>query len=218
MSLHRIRSWPHLAHFTFSAQTEFKYALCARILSTTSIQTAADGSTSSTKEGQRLAKMIAQTGICGRREAEKRIKEQRVTLNGRIVADISQRMLPTDEVWLDEHKIEWNRQYEKLRLWAVNKPREELVAESDRTKNRALLLDRLQPLVREFGEIKPINHLDYNTDGLVLYANNGRFARLLGSSETGMTRTYRVKAHGLLTESKLDGLKRGLVISGIKYR
>lgn len=169
------------------------------------------------KVGERLSKMIARTGICGRREAENRIKEQRVTVNGRIVSQIGQRIVSTDEVWLDEHKIEWNRRYEKIRLWAVHKPRQELVGLSD-NKNRRLLIDRLQDLVHSGGEIKPVNHLDFNTDGLILYSNNGRFARLLSSPAVGLTRVFRVKVHGLISESKLDGMKRGMVVGGVKYR
>jgi 23S rRNA pseudouridine2605 synthase len=168
-------------------------------------------------EGERLAKMIAKSGICGRREAEKRIREERVTLNGRIVLDVAQRMVPTDDVWLDEHKVEWGRQYEKLRLWAVHKPCGELVADADNLKRRALLSDRLQGLIREVGEIKPVTHLDYNTEGLVLYTNNGRFARLLGDPATGVKRVFKARVHGLMTESKMSGLKRGLVIKGSKY-
>ena len=173
---------------------------------------------SNDNDGERLAKMIARSGICGRREAEKRIKEQRVTRNGRIVSDVGQKVFPGDDVWVDEHKIEWGRKYEKLRLWAVHKMSGELVIEEDKVKKRPLLINRLQGLVREVGELKPVTHLDFNMEGLMIYTNNGRFARLLGSPETAMKRVFKIRVHGLLTESKLQGLKRGLVIKGVKYR
>lgn len=168
--------------------------------------------------GLRLSKMIAETGICSRREAEKRISEQRVSVNGRIVTDPWHRISPDAQVWMDEYRLRLNKTYDAVQLWAVNKLRGELVADSDPVKQRPLLFDRLEKLLKEEPNLRPITRLEFNTEGLLLLTNNGRLAKMLESSESGMERTFQVKVHGLLTESKLEGLKRGLIVKGVKYR
>lgn len=171
-----------------------------------------------TQLGERLPKIIARTGVCGRREAEKRIMEQRVTVNGRIVTDVLHRVLPSDEVWIDEIRVTANKVFSRPLMWGVLKQPGEIIADTD-PKKRPLLFDRVPPrrLVEEAGELKPVLRLEYNTAGLLLFTNNGRLARLLESAELGLKRVYKVKIHGLITESKIDGLRRGLTIDGVKY-
>jgi ribosomal 50S subunit-recycling heat shock protein len=176
------------------------------------------GSEDAGHRGLRLSKMIAETGVCSRREAEKRISEQRVSVNGRIVTDPWHRIDPGAEVWMDEYRLRLDKTYDSVRLWAVNKLRGELVADSDPIKQRPLIFDRIEQLMKQDPNLRPVTRLEFNTEGLLLLTNNGKLAKLLESSETGMERTFQVKIHGLLTESKLDGLKRGLTVKGVKYR
>jgi 23S rRNA pseudouridine2605 synthase len=176
------------------------------------------GSDDAGPRGLRLSKMIAGTGVCSRREAEKRISEQRVSVNGRIITVPWYRIDPGAEVWMDEYRLRLDKTYDSVRLWAVNKLRGELVADSDPIKRRPLIFDRIEELMKLDPNLRPVTRLEFNTEGLLLLTNNGKLAKLLESSDASMERTFQVKIHGLLTESKLDGLKRGLTVKGVKYR
>lgn len=66
--------------------------------------------------------------------------------------------------------------------------------------------------------LRPVYRLDFNAEGLCLVSNNGALCRLLDSPEVALKRKYRVRVHGLITESKLHGLRRGLTVDGIKYK
>src|SRR5262249_36042151 len=59
--------------------------------------------------------------------------------------------------------------------------------------------------------------LDFNTEGLLLLTNDGALARLLELPATGWLRRYRVRAHGSITQDRLDRLQRGVTIDDIHY-
>ena len=65
--------------------------------------------------------------------------------------------------------------------------------------------------------LKPVLWLDFQTEGLCLLTNNGMLAKLMNDPRHGLTRSYRARVHGLITESKLCGLRRGMSLEGIKY-
>jgi 23S rRNA pseudouridine2605 synthase len=62
-----------------------------------------------------------------------------------------------------------------------------------------------------------VGRLDFNTEGLLLLTNDGALARVLELPATGWLRRYRVRAHGSVTQDKLDALRAGVTISGIHY-
>jgi 23S rRNA pseudouridine2605 synthase len=72
-------------------------------------------------------------------------------------------------------------------------------------------------LPRDLPRLISVGRLDFNTEGLLLLTNDGTLARLLELPSTGWLRRYRVRAHGAITQDKLDGLRRGVTISGIHY-
>jgi 23S rRNA pseudouridine2605 synthase len=92
----------------------------------------------------------------------------------------------------------------------------ELTVSKDFMMKRPLLIDR----VRRLGvppEALPVNRLEFNTEGVCLLTNNGVFSRYL-ENDASMVREYKVRVHGLITPSKLEGLRRGLLIGGVKYK
>ena len=62
-----------------------------------------------------------------------------------------------------------------------------------------------------------VGRLDFNTEGLILLTNDGALARVLELPATGWQRTYRVRAHGSVTQARLDELRTGVTIDGIHY-
>jgi 23S rRNA pseudouridine2605 synthase len=62
-----------------------------------------------------------------------------------------------------------------------------------------------------------VGRLDANTEGLLLLTNDGGLARLLELPATGWTRRYRVRAHGRVSQERLDALRKGIAIDGVRY-
>lgn len=176
----------------------------------------------------RLNKFIAHTGLCSRREAERWIIDGRITVNGTKINSVCTIISSNDDVFLDGKKVNINSSKNMPKLWMVNKLKGELVSENDPIKNRPLMFHRIKQLGqlitkerilsnnRDISPFKPISRLEFNTEGLCLISNDGEFARVLGSAEAKIIRQFRVRVHGLITDSKLNGLKHGMYIDGKK--
>lgn len=178
----------------------------------------------------RLSKLIADTGVCSRRTAEKWIASGRVSVDKVTVKGMSYQAKSDDMVYLDGQLLEKGKFDERPRLWAVNKMKGEVLAQTDSQK-RPLLMDRLKTMMEgklsptsqgldslDVSTLKTISWLDYQTEGICLITNNTQLAKIMGSEESEMHRLYRVRTHGLITESKLSGIRRGLLVDGVKYK
>lgn len=125
--------------------------------------------TKATTRNSRLSKLVAETSLCSRREAERWITEGRVTINDMKVTS-SSRVInrDTDKVCLDgallmdQSRISRNNS-ELPKLWAVYKTAGELVALRDDTRQRPCLLQRLNHLAPPT-LLRPILHQEFNTE------------------------------------------------------
>jgi 23S rRNA pseudouridine2605 synthase len=174
----------------------------------------------------RLSSLVAESGIFSRREAERLIRLKRVTVNGQVVSSPSTKidtekgrpLIEVDNVTL---KAQYPPGLEFPRLWAVMKNDNEIVANEDPQKSRSLLLDRVRNVLlprecEKYNGLKPVHRLDYNIDGLLLLTNSAQLARMLETpgKHANYAKHYRVRVHGLVTPSKLEGLRRGLKVQG----
>ena len=176
----------------------------------------------------RLSKIIAMTGLASRREAETMIREERVSVNGSVINSVSHIVNPVlDTIMVDGKRLPQNKgsstqnlhPLDRPRLWVAHKLSGELVSAQD-IKNRPLLLDRIKKQLNlDFKtSLKPIEHLEYRTEGLCLLSNNGSLSRYLGSVKANLDRAYRIRIHGLLTESKIKAIRYGPMINGTKHK
>eukprot|EP00622_Pseudochattonella_farcimen_P003981 FR739274.1.p1 GENE.FR739274.1~~FR739274.1.p1 ORF type:complete len:172 (+),score=8.12 FR739274.1:64-516(+) len=56
-----------------------------------------------------------------------------------------------------------------------------------------------------------------NTEGLILMTNDGTLARELEHPSNRIERVYRARVHGAVHGWKLDKLRRGLTVGGVRY-
>lgn len=161
-------------------------------------------------KGERIAKVMARAGLCSRRDAEKWIEAGRVKVNGKVLTSPALAVTPADTIEVDGEKL---KEAEKTRLFLFHKP-EGLVTTNRDEKGRKTIFDALP---KEIGRVVTVGRLDLNTEGLLLLTNDGELSRYLELPATGWVRKYRVRAHGRVSQERLDKLKDGMKYEGVKY-
>ncbi|MCB9987903.1 MAG: rRNA pseudouridine synthase [Rhodospirillales bacterium] len=159
---------------------------------------------------ERIAKVMARAGLCSRRDAERWIDMGRVSVNGRVLDTPACTVGPEDEILVDGKVLP---QAEGTQLFMYHKPGG-LVTTARDEKGRPTIFDELP---EGLPRLVTVGRLDMNTEGLLLLTNDGELARYLELPATGWKRRYRVRAHGTITQERLDTLKKGITVDGMRY-
>lgn len=145
---------------------------------------------------ERLQKILAQAGLCSRREAEKWISDGRVTVNGRKVTLGDRADMRRDRICIDGKPIGLSEEKKYLMLY---KPRGYVTTLKDE-HGRKTVAD----LVRGCGaRVVPVGRLDYNSEGLLLLTNDGALVNALTHPRHEMEKHYDVRVRG-----RLDNIPR----------
>lgn len=159
---------------------------------------------------ERLAKFMARSGVCSRRDAEELIKQKRVTVNGEIIDTPAFKVEGSEKILLDGEKLP---EIEQTRLWLYHKPAGLLTTHKD-TEASATVFDHLPA---GLPRVISVGRLDLNSEGLLLLTNNGELSRKLELPENGWSRRYKVRVHGFVNKNKLADLAKGATVDGINY-
>ena len=155
----------------------------------------------------RINKYIAQSGFCSRRKADELVANGNVKINGAVMRE------PGYDV-TEEDKVEVNGtligKQEKKVYFLLNKPTGYITTVSD-DKERPTVMD----LVSDIDErIFPVGRLDYNTSGMLILTNDGDFAYRVSHPKHELTKTYRARVAGVLSNEKCARLRKGVDIGG----
>src|SRR5262245_24082477 len=162
---------------------------------------------------ERLQKLIAAAGIVSRRKAEELILAGEVKLNGKIVTELGIKADPDkDHIKVRSKLINPRLKNQEKIYLLLNKPLGVLTSRSDPNK-RPLVIDLLGPF-RD--KVHPVGRLDFNTEGLLLLTNDGRFTHLISHAAKQVPKTYEVKVKGVPGDHQIQLLERGLVIDGAR--
>jgi len=159
---------------------------------------------------ERIAKRLARAGVASRREIERLIGLGRIAVNGRVLDTPAVLVSAQDVVTVDGRPVE---RPEATRVWRFHKPVGLITAAKD-PAGRPTVFDALP---EGMPRVLKIGRLDINSEGLLLLTNDGELARALELPATGWVRRYRARARGSVTQEKLDTLKTGIVIEGVRY-
>jgi 23S rRNA pseudouridine2605 synthase len=162
------------------------------------------------KKGERLAKRIANSGVCSRRDAEKLITEGKVHVNGVLVTTPALNVTAKDHIAVDGIPLSAQ---EAPRLWGYYKPAGVLTTHKD-PQGRPTLFSELPT---DLPRVISIGRLDLNSEGLILLTNDARLARHAELPSTGWPRCYKVRVFGTVDEKQLANLIHGIEIEGIAY-
>jgi 23S rRNA pseudouridine2605 synthase len=153
-------------------------------------------------EGERLQKVLARAGIASRRASEQLIVAGRITVNGEI-AVLGRRVDPTvDRVELDGIPVIVDA---TLVYWLLNKPADYVTTARD-PQGRRTVFELLPPEPRTFA----VGRLDRDSEGLLVFTNDGNLAQLLMHPSHGVEKEYFVEVEGVPTPGALRTLREGV--------
>lgn len=159
---------------------------------------------------ERLQKILSARGVASRRAAEEWIKAGRVSVNGRTAVLGDTADPEKDDIRVDGKQLP---RQEKLLYLMLHKPRGYVTTLHDE-KGRP---DAAR-LVADCGtRVYPIGRLDMDSEGLLLFTNDGAFANLLMHPSHEVEKAYEVLVSGFSPE-KLPLLERPIVLDGYHIR
>lgn len=153
----------------------------------------------------RINKFLAQGGTCSRREAEKFIVAGAVSINGKVVTDLSYKVAPSDLVKFNGQTIRG----EKKKYVLLNKPKDFITTTSD-DRGRKTVMQLVENACSE--RIYPVGRLDRNTTGLLLFTNDGDLAKKLVHPKHGVRKIYHVTLDKKLAKHHLMAIAKGLTL------
>lgn len=162
-------------------------------------------------QNHRIAKVIARSGLCSRRDAEVLIFEGRVKVNGEIILSPALNVDHRAAITVDNKPLP---RIAQAQLWRYHKPRGVLTTHRD-PQGRPTLFSILPP---DMPRVISVGRLDFDSEGLILLTNDGEIARQLELPSNGWERVYRVKVQGNITAPQLQALKEGVTIDHFNYQ
>ncbi len=161
------------------------------------------------KEPIRLQKFISQCGIASRRKAEEMILNGSVKVNGK-TAVLGDKVTAEDKVFLKGKRIVMPKT--KFRYIMLNKPRGFITTMNDDRGRKCVA-----QLVSNVGErVYPIGRLDKDSEGMLVFTNDGEFANKVMHPRNGVYKIYRVTVRPTIDEEQLIKLETGVEIDGKK--
>ena len=143
---------------------------------------------------QRLQKILSDRGVTSRRKAEELIRQGKVTVNGEPAALGDTADPEADEISVEGRPLPSAETYIYLML---NKPRGYVTTLSD---------ERGRPtaaaLVSDCGQrVYPVGRLDMDSEGLLLFTNDGAFANRAMHPSHEVRKVYLVQVCGYTSEA-----------------
>lgn len=161
---------------------------------------------SATTTGERLQRVLAARGVASRRKAEDLIREGRVTVNGRKVTELGTRVDAERATIRVDGKV---IRRQPFRYVVLNKPSGFITTTQDeRDRQTVMELVPTQPRMR------PVGRLDRDTEGLLLFTNDGELANRVTHPRYELTKEYQVLTPERPPEPVMRRIREGVEIDG----
>lgn len=157
---------------------------------------------------ERLQKIISRAGVASRRHSEELITGGLVTVNGTVVTELGTKA----DISVDHIKVNGKliRPAKHLIYLMLNKPKGCLTTTEDPEGRKTVM-----ELIRGVKErVYPIGRLDYDSEGLLLFTNDGDFVNLITKAAVKVPKFYVVKVNGHLTPEQEEKFRAGIPIYG----
>ncbi|MBQ4349432.1 MAG: rRNA pseudouridine synthase [Clostridia bacterium] len=157
----------------------------------------------------RLQKFLAESGVASRRKSEELIADGKVKVNGK-VASIGDKVDPKrDTVTVSGKKIVKRKEFTYILL---HKPRGFITTMSDEMDRKCVA-----ELIKDVPvRVYPVGRLDRESEGMLLFTNDGEFANAMTHPTKHVPKTYRVTVRPSITEDQITQLTTGIIIDDRK--
>ena len=160
---------------------------------------------------ERLSKFLSTRGIAARRKCDQLIKTGRVKVNDIQVLEPFYRVSPGDDkVTIDNCTLNTHNKPIYIALYKPVQYLSDLVSDEHRRVSRSLI-----PFT---DYLFPIGRLDYNSEGLMLFTNDGDFANRVMHPRYGVEKEYLAKFKGTISNDLLQQITKGILIEDSTYR
>lgn len=157
----------------------------------------------------RLQKYMADCGIASRRKSEELIAAGKVQVNGKR-AKVGDKVDPKrDIVTVDGRKVKKDNE---LRYIMLHKPRGFISTMSDERGRKCVA----QLVADVDTRVYPVGRLDRDSEGLLLFTNDGEFANNMTHPSKHIGKIYRVTVRPDITEEQVTEMMTGIMIDGKK--
>ncbi|HET8886362.1 MAG TPA: pseudouridine synthase [Salinimicrobium sp.] len=163
------------------------------------------------KDGIRLNKYVANSGVCSRRDADIYIAAGNVSVNGKVITEMGYQVQLNDEVKFDGRKLN----PEKKEYFLLNKPKGFYTTSNPEPGNKTVM-DLMKNATK--AKIKPVDKLDRSTSGLLVFTNDGTMAKKLATPKNGIRTIYHVELDKNLEFEDFKKIKEGLTLEDGKVK
>ena len=157
----------------------------------------------------RLQKFLAESGVASRRKSEELIDQGKVKVNGR-VAMIGDKIDPKkDTVTVSGKKIVKTKTFTYI---VLHKPRGFITTMNDEMERKCVA-----ELIKDVpGRVYPVGRLDRDSEGMLLFTNDGAFANAMTHPTKHVPKTYRVTVRPSINDDQITALTQGVIIDDRK--
>ena len=164
------------------------------------------------KKIMRINKYLARTGLGSRRKCEEFVSNGRVMINGKVETNLAFDVSEKDKVFVDGKLVTPPTEFTYLMM---HKPKGYLTTVSD-DRNRKTVMELLPD---EYKTLMPVGRLDYNSEGLLLFTNNGDIAQKIMRPSRMVEKTYSVKVEGEVSSDDVKQMQKGItLVDGTKFK
>lgn len=161
-----------------------------------------------TEDSPNLTKFLSTAGVASRRHSADLIKAGHVTVNGEIQTNPGTRISEKDTVCVDGKHIQMRT---KRHYVMLHKPRGYVcTSEDEHAAKKAIDLIQLKDGARLFSA----GRLDKNSEGLILFSDDGDFVAQLTHPRHGIEKTYEVSTDRPLTKEDIARMLKGIANAG----
>lgn len=156
----------------------------------------------------RLDKFLTECGVGSRKEVKKLIDSKRITLNGEYVKSPQMHIdYEKDIIMYDGNRLE----YKEFRYYVLNKKAGYITATED-VKEKTVMELLPDWVIKK--DLTPVGRLDKDTEGILLFTNNGKLAHELLSPKKHIKKIYYALLEKEIGDESIEKLKEGVDIGG----
>ena len=159
----------------------------------------------------RINKYLAESGVCSRRAADNLIAEGVVKKNGKVCSVGEDVDIVNDKITVNGKPVSIVKNFE---YYVMNKPKGYVCTVKD-DKDRKTVMDLLP---KNITRVYPVGRLDYDSEGLLIFTNDGDLAYKLTHPKNEIPKTYLVKTEKPVSDKDVAALRAGVTVDGVRTK